>query len=71
MVKSKACQTEWRVFEPQSGHFFVSIYCFYCMPQLEGKAQLPEPYMILLYVPWWHRVFNLVPNLKGIHVIHP
>ena len=51
MVKSKACQTEWRVFEPQSGHFFVSIYCFYCMPQLEGKAQLPEPYMILLYVP--------------------
>ena len=42
------------------------------MPLFEGgKAQLSEPYMILLYVPWWHRVFNLVPNLKGIQVIHP
>ena len=53
MVKSKACQTKGRVFEPQSGHFFVSIYCFYGIPLFEGKAQLPEPSMIILpYVPW-------------------
>ena len=34
------------------------------MHLFEGKALLPEPYVILLYVPWWHRVFNLVPMLK-------
>ena len=50
-VKSQACQTKGRVFEHQSGHFSVSIYCFYGMPLFEGKAQLPEPYMILWYVP--------------------
>ena len=64
LVKSQACKTKGLVFEPQSGHFLVSFYCFYCMPLFEGKAQLPEPYMILLYVPWWHRVFNLVPMLE-------
>jgi hypothetical protein len=68
---SQACQTKDRLFEAQSGHFFVSIYCFYSMPPFQGKVQHPEPDMILLYVPWWHRVMNLVPKLKGIQIIHP
>ena len=36
------------------------------MPQLECKAQLPEPYMILLYsvLSLVVSVFNLVPMLK-------
>ena len=59
------------MFEPQSGRFFVSVYCFFCMPLFEGKAQLLEPYIILLYVAWWHRVYDLVAKLKDIQVIRP
>ena len=64
MVKAPDSKTKGRVFEPQSGHFFASTYSFYCMPPFEGKAQVSEDIMILLYAPWWHRVFDLVPMLK-------
>ena len=63
LVMSQACQTKDRLFEPQSGHFFVSIYCFYSMPLFQGKVQHPDPDIIILDVTRWHRVLNLVPKL--------